>query len=106
MNSYSAILEPARREIDEFATGPKADHWDDAWFNMLKQQIDGVISAPDDATAEQCLDAVGWIIVDSGPIGEGFRPSIDKALDAKQRARKRRFKTKREAEQNVHGDAH
>jgi hypothetical protein len=106
MNSYSGILEPAKREIDEFATGSKAAHWDDAWFVALKQRIDRVISAPDDASAEQGLDAIGWIIVDSGPLGEGFGPSIDKALDAMQRARKRRFKTKREAEQDVHGNTH
>lgn len=106
MNSYSAILEPARREIDDFANSSKADHWDGAWFDSLKQRIDRVISAPDDATAEQGLDAIGWIIVDSGPLGDGFGPSIDKALDAMQRARKRRFKTKREAEQDVHGNTH
>lgn len=103
MNSYSAILEPAKREIDEFAAGPKAVHWDDDWFDTLKQRIDRVIAARDDAAAEQELDAIGWIIVDSGPIGEGFGPSIDKALDAMQRARKRRFKAKRQAEQRGGG---
>ena len=103
MNSYSDILKPAKTEVDDFATSPKGKSWDDDWFESLKRRIEIAIEAPDDSVAENQLDAIGWIIVDSGPLGEGFVPSIDKALDAMQRARKRRFKAKREAEQGGAG---
>ena len=101
MNSYSNILRPAKSEIEEFAARPSATHLDDAWFATLIQRVDRIITAPGDSLAERDLDALGWMLADSGPVGEGFGPSINTALEAMQRARKKRFKNKRKAEQDV-----
>jgi hypothetical protein len=58
MNSYTEIPEHAGKEIDEYAA------------------------------SEARLDRLGHKVADSGPLEDSFAPSLGKALDARDRARK------------------
>jgi hypothetical protein len=100
MNSYAETLKTAGSEIDRFAVTEEGRKWDADWYDGLKARIDRTIAAKDDDASEELLDTIGWIIVDSGPMGEGFSDSIERALDAMQRARKQRAKAKRITEQS------
>lgn len=97
MNSYADTLRAAKSEIDSFAMTEAGRKWDSDWYDRLKERIDQAIAAPGDDAAEQLLDSIGWIIVDSGPLEKGFSDSVEKVLDSMQRARKRRAKAGRGA---------
>jgi hypothetical protein len=95
MNSYAQHLEPAAAEIRSFASSEEGRKWDSQWYQQIEDLAAKTKAAPTDEEAERYLDMLLWCIVDSGPLGKGFAPSIDRAADAMQRKRKRQFKERR-----------
>jgi|APSaa5957512622_1039677.scaffolds.fasta_scaffold102273_2 hypothetical protein len=98
MNSYTEHLEPAPEEIRAFASSETGADWDEGWYQQIESLVQKAADASDDDGAERYLDMLLWCIVDSGPLGKGFAPSIDKAADAMQRKRKQAFKKQRESD--------
>lgn len=99
MNSYAQHLEPAIREVRAFAASEEGKKWDLQWYSTIEDLIAKTRSAETEDGAERYLDMLLWCIVDSGPLGKGFAPSIDVAADAMQRKRKRQFKERRLAKE-------
>ena len=95
MNSYSQHLVNAVAEIRAFASSDAGRKYDSQWYEQIESLIGKVCAQTTDEEAERYLDMLMWCIVDSGPLGEGFAPSIDRAADAMQRKRKRGFKERR-----------
>ena len=99
MNAYSKILDPALREIDEFARTHEGRKYASEWYEELKVVVERASTTQEDEEAERLLDAIVRSIVDSGPLGNGFAPAINAAGDAMQRRRKQSLKEKKRAEQ-------
>jgi hypothetical protein len=95
MNSYAQHLAPAAEEIRTFAATEEGRKWDSQWYQQIEDLTGKTKAAPTDEAAERYLDMLLWCIVDSGPLGKGFAPSIDRAADAMQRKRKKQFKERR-----------
>ena len=95
MNRYALLLADTEAEIDAFVSGPHGAQCDASWYSDIKDLVRKVAAAPSDPEAERYLDMLCWCIVDSGPLGKGFAPSIDTAADAMQRKRKQEFKERR-----------
>lgn len=92
MNRYTPLLHNTDAEIESFASGPDGALCGSSWYSEVKRLVQRVKEAQDDLEAEKFLDMVLWSIVDNGPLGRGFSPSIELAADAMQRKRKREFK--------------
>lgn len=97
MNSYGQHLANATEEVRAFAATEEGRKWETKWYDQIVSLVDEVRAQPTDEEAERCLDMLMWAIVDSGPLGKGFAPSIGRAADAMQRKRKRQFKNRRGA---------
>jgi len=95
MNPYADILSTAAEEIRAFAATEEGRRWESQWYDRVLSLVDKVRIQPTTSEAERYLDMVMWAIVDSGPLGKGFGPSIDRAADAMQRRRKQEFKERR-----------
>ena len=95
MNSYSMYLRQAREEIRIFAASEVGRNRDALWYASIEDLVGKTDSAASDDAAERYLDMLLWCIVDSGPLGKEFAPSIDRAADAMQRKRKAAFKAQR-----------
>jgi hypothetical protein len=95
MNSYSQHLAVAAEEIQAFAATEEGRKWDSPWYRQIADLTEKTKAAPTDEEAERYLDMLLWCIVDSGPLGKGFAPSIEVAADAMQRKRKKGFKERR-----------
>ena len=91
VNSYTNILAKAPQEVRAFADTDSGQRWDAGWYQSVLELTQKVADAPTEPEAERYLDMLLWCIVDSGPLGVGFAPSIDAAADAMQRRRKRNF---------------
>ena len=89
MNSYAKSLAIAPQEIRAFAVTAEGQKWDSAWYNQILVLVAKAYSQTNDEEAEHYLDLLLHAIVDSGPVGKGFAPSIGQAADAMQRKRKR-----------------
>lgn len=100
MNSYSKTLSPAFGEIDSFQKTEEGKKWDAGWYQRIQDLVTKTKEEKTDEGAERYLDMVLHCIVDSGPLGKGFAPSIDQAADAMQRKRKSQFKARRIAKAN------
>ena len=98
MNSYAQHLVGAVEEIRSFSSTDEGRKWDAQWYHQIESLVDKVSAQNSDDEAERYLDMLMWCIVDSGPLGLGFAPSIDRAADAMQRKRKRVFKERRLAQ--------
>jgi hypothetical protein len=92
MNSYASLLSPAKSEIEQFAVGIHGGQCPPEWYRQIIDLVQKTKGASTDEAAERYLDMLLWCIVDSGPLGKGFAPSVDIAADAMQRKRKRQFK--------------
>ncbi|OIR01848.1 hypothetical protein GALL_161500 [mine drainage metagenome] len=92
MNSYAQYLARAAEEIRIFAASKDGSQWGSQWYEQISDLTEKTRAASTDEAAERYLDMLLWCIVDSGPLGKGFAPSIDIAADAMQRKRKRQFK--------------
>jgi hypothetical protein len=95
VNSYAQHLTDAVAEIRAFATTDEGRKCDSQWYEQIESLVGKVCAQTADEEAERYLDMLMWCIVDSGPLGQGFAPSIDRAADAMQRKRKRAFKERR-----------
>lgn len=82
MNPYTEMLKASLSEIDEFSKTEKGKEWNDDWYKRIKELIVKAAEEKDQDRAEELMDMVMWGIVDSGPLGCGFAPSIDKAQEA------------------------
>lgn len=89
MNSYTDILANAEHEVREFAQTEKGLQWDTEWYDQICELARRIRIQESNDDAERLMDMMMWSIVDSGPLGCGFAPSIDRAADAMQRRRKR-----------------
>jgi hypothetical protein len=98
MNSYAPHLAPALDQIRAFAVTEEGKKWDSQWYEQIADLTEKTKTASTDEEAERYLDMLLWCIVDSGPLGKDFAPSIDIAADAMQRKRKRGFKERRLAQ--------
>ena len=101
MNSYTKYLETSAEEIRAFAAGEEGKQCDSEWYQQIIDLAEKTCIAPTDDEAERYLDMLLWCIVDSGPLGKGFAPSIDIAADAMQRKRKKQFKERRIAKEKT-----
>src|SRR5437764_15308848 len=99
MNSYTQPLALAVEEIRSFVASEEGKKWDSQWYQQIQDLTEKTKAAQTDEQAERYLDMLLWCIVDSGPLGKGFAPSIDIAADAMQRKRKRQFKDRRLAKE-------
>jgi hypothetical protein len=90
MNSYSELLKVSLTEIDEFALSEKGSDWDAAWYSQLKELVFRAARESSQDRAEELMDMVSWCVVDSGPIGCGFAPSINQAQEALIKVRRKR----------------
>ena len=88
MNSYADILAKAEEEVREFALAEKGAQWDARWYDQICDLVRRIRTQESNDDAERLIDMLMWSIVDSGPLGCGFAPSIDRAADAMQRRRK------------------
>ena len=95
MNLYTQHLVGTVEEIRAFASSDEGRKYDAQWYDQIESLVSKVCIQSSDEEAERYLDMLMWCIVDSGPLGKGFAPSIDRAADAMQRKRKRAFKKKR-----------
>ena len=98
MNSYADSLATARDEIRAFALTEEGRKWDSAWYDQIFSLVEKAHSQTRDEGAERYLDMLLHAIVDSGPLGKAFAPSIDQAAEAMQRKRKRVFQDRRSHE--------
>jgi hypothetical protein len=55
--------------------------WGSTWYEDLKRLVLRTASESDTQRAEELLDMVSWSIVDTGPAGGEFCPSINLAQD-------------------------
>lgn len=95
MNSYAQHLVGAVAEVRSFASTDEGRKWDSEWYQQIESLVGKICTQTTDDEAERYLDMLMWCIVDSGPLGKGFAPSIDRAADAMQRKRKRIFRERR-----------
>ncbi len=95
MNPYAGHLTAAADEVRAFAVTKEGRNWDSQWYDQIFPLANKVQTAPTESEAERYLDMIMWAIVDSGPVGKGFAPSIERAADAMQRRRKKAFKERR-----------
>ena len=95
MNSYAQYLVPAADEIRAFGATEEGRKRDSQWYQQVADLAEKTKAAPTDEEAERYLDMLLWCVVDSGPVGKDFAPSIDIAADAMQRKRKKGFKERR-----------
>lgn len=100
MNSYSKTLNSAFAEIDSFEKTDEGKKWDSGWYQQIRDLVTKTKEENTDDGAERYLDMLLHCIVDSGPLGKGFAPSINQAADAMQRKRKSQFKARRIAKTN------
>ena len=90
MNPYTELLNSSITEIDEFALSEKGREWDASWFSQVKELVSKAALESSQDRAEVLMDMVSWSIVDSGPIGCGFAPSINQAQEALIKVRRNR----------------
>lgn len=95
MNSYTKSLMNAIKEIHDFAETDEGKKWDKHWYEQIIALVEKIKIQNTDEQAERYLDMLLHGIVDSGPLGKGFAPSIDAAAGAMQIKRKKAFKEKR-----------
>jgi hypothetical protein len=80
-NRFTTLLNNSIREMDEFADTDAGRAWESAWYEDLKRLVLRAASENDTQRAEELLDMVSWSIVDTGPAGGEFCPSINLAQD-------------------------
>jgi hypothetical protein len=90
MNPYSELLKVSLTEIDNFALSEKGSEWDAGWYSQLKELVSKAARESSQDRAEGLMDMVSWCIVDSGPIGCDFAPSINQAQEALIKVRRKR----------------
>jgi hypothetical protein len=90
MNPYSELLKISLSEIDEFTLSEKGSEWDLGWYSQLKELVANAAQESSQDRAEELMDMVSWCIVDSGPIGCGFAPSINQAQEVLIKVRRKR----------------
>ncbi len=90
MNQYSKLLQKSLKEIDIFSQSENGDNWSTDWYVNIKILVINASTENDQERAEELLDMVTWSIVDSGPLGCDFAPSIDQAQEALVKVRRQR----------------
>ena len=90
MNPYTELLKTSLSEIDEFSKTEKGKGWNKYWYKSIKELVVKAAEEKNQDRAEEIMDMVSWVIVDSGPLGCGFAPSIDKAQEALIKVRQHR----------------
>jgi hypothetical protein len=91
MSDYATLLVLGTREVREFErTAPEAKMFQTSWLESLAVRMERASSLSDGHAVEREIEAIARSIVDSGPMESSFAPSFFKALDALQRARKKR----------------
>jgi hypothetical protein len=80
-NRFTTLLNNSIREMDEFADTDAGRAWESTWYEDLKRLVLRAASENDTQRAEELLDMVSWSIVDTGPAGGEFCPSINLAQD-------------------------
>jgi hypothetical protein len=91
MNPYSLMLQNASMELRQFQqTSPESSHFEKSWLERIAARLGHASSLSEPAAAEREILAIARSDIDSGPMNEKAMPSFYVALDAVQRARKRR----------------
>ena len=90
MNPYTKLLNTSLREIEEFSKTEKGKEWDSEWYTRIKDLVVKAAKEMNQEQAEELMDMISWIIVDSGPLGCAFSPSIDNAQEALIKVRRQR----------------
>ena len=90
MNPYTELLKASLEEIDQFSRSEDGYEWKQEWYNQLKALVTKAANESRQERAEELMDMISWSIVDSGPLGKGFAPSIDQAQEALIKVRKQR----------------
>ncbi|MCS0591827.1 hypothetical protein ACFQ09_12715 [Massilia norwichensis] len=91
MNPYSFMLQQASMEMRQFQqTSPEASYFEKSWLERLAARLEHASSLSEQASAEREVLAIARSDIDSGPMNPTAMPSFYQALDAVQRARKRR----------------
>jgi len=90
VNQFSNLLHKAAAEVRAFcATSPNAREFGTDWFLTLAEQLEAASTLESDADVERQIDALVYMMTDSGPLTVPFAPSFDQVVDALQRRRKR-----------------
>ena len=88
MNQYTKLLNNSLREIKEFSKTEKGKVWDTEWYARIKDLVVKAARETNQERAEELLDIISRIIVDSGPLG--FAPSLDRVQEALIKVRRQR----------------
>ena len=90
MNQFSKLLHNAAAEVRAFcSTSPEASQFGTDWLLSLAEQLEAASRLESDADVERRIDALLYMITDSGPLTAEFAPSFNQVADALQRRRKR-----------------
>jgi hypothetical protein len=90
MSQYAALLRQGATEVREFQRSAEANSFGTVWLESLAMRLEAASSVVDPLAIEREIKAIARSITDSGPTSNNFSPSFAKALDALQRAEKRR----------------
>jgi len=91
MLPYQQLLRQSAKEVREFErSAPAATSFDTGWLEALAHRMEAASSLQDAAVLEREIKAIARAILDSGPIDGTVAPSLDRVLDALQRAKKKK----------------
>ncbi len=94
MSQFSNLLQQAAAEVREYCrTSPDAATFGIESLLWLARRMEVASALESDADVEREIDALAYLIVDSGPLTAPLAPSFTQALDALQRRRKRQPRT-------------
>lgn len=90
-NSYATTLAKALGEVRHYANTEEGQtYFSGNWGRHFISLVEKAMLASDDSEAEDSLETIIRMWIDSGPMENNIMPSLDAAIDAMQRKRSRR----------------
>jgi hypothetical protein len=94
MSQFSTLLQQAAAEVREYCrTSPDAATFGIESLLWLARRMEVASALESDADVEREIDALAYLIVDSGPLTVSLAPSFTRALNALQRRREQQPRT-------------
>jgi len=90
MSQFTQLLRKGANEVRDYCrTSPDAQSFGVEWLLSLAQRMEAASFLESESDVEREVAALGYSIVDSGPLTEQFAPSFTQVRDALQRLQKR-----------------
>ena len=90
MNQFATLLQKGANETRDYCrTSPDAQKFGVDWLKSLAQRMEAASGLDSQEQVERAIDALAYLICDSGSGTARIAPSFSQALDALQRLRKR-----------------